>query len=66
MAPGVRVNRGRTLSSFCAAHGGQEKSAAVIGVTRITVVRWLDGKSVPTSDITIRRLKELGIVRLER
>ena len=49
------------LSTFVKKHGGQEKAARVLGVTHMTIWRWLHGKNNPNSDLMINHLAKHGV-----
>ena len=49
-----------TLREYCDKLGAQEAAAHKIGVSFVTVNRWLKGKDIPTG-LSRRRLDALGI-----
>lgn len=56
-----------TLSEFVGKFGSQEAAAREIGVSWVTVSRWLNGHTKPkTHSLETRRLQELGITELAR
>ena len=50
----------KTLRQFVKESGGQEAAARIIGVSFVTVNRWLHGHDPPRG-LSLRRLGELGI-----
>ncbi|MDE2107322.1 MAG: hypothetical protein KGL39_59550 [Patescibacteria group bacterium] len=52
-----------TLSAFVRAAGSHDAAAQKIGVTRMTLWRWLRGRAKPGWDET-QRLARLGVTKL--
>jgi len=55
-----------TLADFVRACGTQGRAAREIGVDWSTVHRWLKGRGRPTGQLTLDRLRELGIAVPEK
>lgn len=50
-----------TLQQYVKQEGGPERAAYSIGVTGMTVRRWLKGETQPGGHLVLERLKKLGI-----
>ena len=50
-----------TLRQFVKREGGPERAAVKIGVSGMTVRRWLDGERRPNSRPVLEKLETLGI-----
>lgn len=49
-----------TLKQFVAAHGTQERAAQEIGVSFVTINKWLNGHTVPKG-LYAEKLRSLGV-----